>query len=647
MADAELKVRIDAETRELQNGLKKANQDLNSFSSKANNSLSSLSSGASSAMKGAAASIAGAFSIGAVVGFAKEVLNATAEFQKFEAVLGNTLGSSALASLKLKEIQEFAAKTPFGVNELTASFVKLANAGFKPTGDEMTRLGDLASSTGKSFDQLSEAILDAQVGEFERLKEFGVRAQDAGNKVIFTFKGVKTEVDKSSSAIRGYITSLGSAEGVSGSMAVISQTLTGKISNLGDSWDQMLISVGSNTSGVFSGAISILSTAIESITEYNRELEIASKFKIKGNVFETILKYSNKLTAIGGPANSFLNTTQDLKVNAIQAVGKGIDKVVSSTINGAKSADDFGAAIAKLKAEGDKLLKGGAGGDKQVLAAFKSVYEDGIKALQDGRKAFLVEQNKPVDAGFAKTKEPKKEKEFFRAPQFVAKPSQNELDRFLEAYNKTATQLNKTPLVPFPEAQKVKSVERVNEWGVYLNETLLPSLQSGFQNFFDDILKNGTFSFQALGKAILNTFTSILASEATKGVLSLLSGGSSGGDKKSGGLFPALFGAGGLFAKKAAVGTAASTTATVATGTAATGGLLLPILGGLAAGGIIASLFKKKQKAPTPAVSTTTTSSPATSGVDFGGGSVVFQISGANLIGVLNRAGQKLQRYGG
>jgi hypothetical protein len=74
---------------------------------------------------------------------------------------------------------------------------------------------------------------------------------------------------------------------------------------------------------------------------------------------------------------------------------------------------------------------------------------------------------------------------------------------------------------------------------------------------------------------------------------------------------------------------------------------LLPILGGLAAGGIIASLFKKKQKAPTPAVSTTTTSSPATSGVDFGGGSVVFQISGANLIGVLNRAGQKLQRYGG
>jgi hypothetical protein len=409
----------------------------------------------------------------------------------------------------------------------------------------------------------------------------------------------------------------------------------------------MLISVGSNTSGVFSGAISILSTAIESITEYNRELEIASKFKIKGNVFESLVASTTRLANIGGPAfGVLLNTTKGIKVDAIQAVGNGVNKIVSSTINGAKSADDFGAAIAKLKAEGDKLLKGGAGGDKQVLAAFKSVYEDGIKALQDGRKAFLVEQNKPVDAGFAKTKEPKKEKEFFRAPQFVAKPSQNELDKFLESYNKTAAQLSKTPLVPFPEAQKVKSVERVNEWGNYVNETLLPSLQGSFQTFFDDILKNGTFSFQALGKAILNTFTSVLASEAAKGVLGLLSGGTSGGDKKGGGLFPALFGGAGKLlgiGGKAAGGTAAA----AAGGTAATGGLLLPILGGLAVGGIIASLFKKKPKAPTPAISTTSTTSGSASGVDFGGGSVVFQISGTNLIGVLNRAGQKLQRYGG
>jgi hypothetical protein len=32
--------------------------------------------------------------------------------------------------------------------------------------EQMRQMGDLASSVGKSFDQLTEAILDAQTGEF-------------------------------------------------------------------------------------------------------------------------------------------------------------------------------------------------------------------------------------------------------------------------------------------------------------------------------------------------------------------------------------------------------------------------------------------------------------------------------------------------
>ena len=52
-----------------------------------------------------------------------------------------------------------ASKTPFAVVELTQAFVKLANQGFRPTTDELRKLGDLASSTGKQFDQLAEAII--------------------------------------------------------------------------------------------------------------------------------------------------------------------------------------------------------------------------------------------------------------------------------------------------------------------------------------------------------------------------------------------------------------------------------------------------------------------------------------------------------
>jgi len=122
------------------------------------------------------------------------------------------------------------------------------------------------------------------------------------------------------------------------------------------------------------------------------------------------------------------------------------------------------------------------------------------------------------------------------------------------------------------------------------------------------------------------------------------------GDKSSqakGNIFGTAFKALGLFGGKALAGTAATSgTAATLAPAAATGGALIPILAGVAAVAGIATLFKKKQT-PLPAQQTNSYSSAAiSSNSDFGGGRVVFEISGTNLIGVLNRAGAKLQRFG-
>lgn len=199
--------------------------------------------------------------------FVKDVVKVTAEFQKLEAVLTNTLGSKSEAQRALTTIKDIASKTPFSVLELTQSYVKLVNQGFKPTAAEITKLGDLAAAVGKQFDQLTEAIIDAQTGEFERLKEFGIRAAKEGDKVTFTFKGVKTQVDFTNDSIRNYILSLGDLEGVSGSMAAISQTLGGQLSNLGDAFDNLLNTIGQGKSGIISGAISLMASAISDLTD--------------------------------------------------------------------------------------------------------------------------------------------------------------------------------------------------------------------------------------------------------------------------------------------------------------------------------------------------------------------------------------------
>lgn len=202
----------------------------------------------------------------------------------------------------------------------------------------------------------------------------------------------------------------------------------------------------------------------------------------------------------------------------------------------------------------------------------------------------------------------------------------------------------------------------LTDWQMYVNDTLLPQLQRNFETFFNDILMRGKLSFESLGKAIVNTFLSALASDAAKELTNLfkISQGKDATESKKDGtgllkgiasLFASKGAAAAVGGKAAAVGAttaaAGGTTAALGTATVASGGALLPILAGVAAVATIASLIKKKKpQAPVPMSSQTISTSAAQSFQDFGGGRVVFEISGTNLIGVLNRAGAKLQRFG-
>lgn len=249
----------------------------------------------------------------------REIINVTAEFQKFEAVLTNTLGSNSAAKIALRDIEEFAKRTPFSVEELTQSFVKLANQGFQPTTNQLTNLGDLASSTGKSFDQLAEAIIDAQTGEFERLKEFGIRASKQGDQVKFSFKGVQTQVKFTSDEIQKYILSLGEAEGVSGAMAAISETLGGQISNLGDSWTQFLKVIGDGNKGALSVATKGLSALLASATEFiktNRQVQEEAQVDSAAGAIED-LKELAKITGDLDASAVKLISTLELEQEAL------------------------------------------------------------------------------------------------------------------------------------------------------------------------------------------------------------------------------------------------------------------------------------------------------------------------------------------
>jgi len=278
----------------------------------------------------------------AIFEFGKESLEAAAKYERFQAVLKSALGSSTGAIESMQMIQDIASQTPFSVEQLTNSYIKLVNRGFQPTESEIVKLGDLAASQGKDFDQLSEALLDAETFEFERMKEFGIKFKTEGDKLKVTFKGQTETIDKSSASVRDYILSLGDMSGVQGLMATVSETTSGKISNLGDNIDilknnigqellpvqNQLLDIFNKTIGTMNGIMSVpLSQKIrEQKIEFNALANTLSRVKDNTSLYNTTLA---QITAKFPEYSSMLD--EEIKKygsveKAIAAVNAELDK---------------------------------------------------------------------------------------------------------------------------------------------------------------------------------------------------------------------------------------------------------------------------------------------------------------------------------
>lgn len=433
-------------------GLRKAGKETDNLHGKVN------------ALNGAWSFFATAAAGFSLVHVGSEIISTLSNFERFEAVLTNTLGSGSAAQKVLEDITEFAAKTPFEVDSLTDSYVRLANQGFKPTMQEMTKLGDLASSKGKGLAQLSEALIDAEVGEFERLKEFGIRASKQGDKVAFSFKGVTKTVQFSDKAIRQYVLGLGDAEGVTGAMAAISKTTGGQISNLKDTITQLYLNLGTKLKPAISGTIQVFSQLIQTIGSFadwlysgstGAEIFTAAVYAIIGGLvaYKSYLMIVNTWTTIVTAAQWLWNAA--LTANPIGIVIVAIGALVGviaylankftgwgeawkHTVKGAKLI--FMAYVSSVKALWNGLIDGFMIGINRI----KKGWYEFKNAVGLGDEA---ENNSIIDEINADTERRKKEI----------------VDSIAETANLTAEALNEFKLAAGSIKKKTKEEEKKEE----------------------------------------------------------------------------------------------------------------------------------------------------------------------------------------
>ena len=99
--------------------------------------------------------------------------------------------STEKAAEIMKYSIDLANKTPFEGGEMVEASAKLESMGLSAQ-SYLTNIVDMAAATNKPLDQATEAFIDAQTGELERLKEFGIKKADIQKKANEMFAGQET-----------------------------------------------------------------------------------------------------------------------------------------------------------------------------------------------------------------------------------------------------------------------------------------------------------------------------------------------------------------------------------------------------------------------------------------------------------------------
>lgn len=168
-------------------------------------------------------------------------LRSAGQLEQTRIAFENLYWSAEQAGKTIEKLTDFSAKTPFEMPEVADMALKLKNVAWITDDDlipSLTRLWDIASSQWKSLSQSVEAFLDATTGEFERLKEFWIKASQSGDQVSFTFRWQTETVAKTSDAIGGYLAKIWQMEGIAWWMEKQSATLNWLFSTFKDtiSW---------------------------------------------------------------------------------------------------------------------------------------------------------------------------------------------------------------------------------------------------------------------------------------------------------------------------------------------------------------------------------------------------------------------------
>lgn len=213
-----------------------------------------------------------------------DMVSQASSMEQYRNTLNIVMKDNKKASETFKWAVDYANKTPFETADIVDGTVKLQSYGMEAQ-KVLPYIGDMASAMGKSMDQAVEAVADAQTGELERLKEFGITKEQIvkqankklGNLEVVNNKGQITNQRAFNAALMSLM-----KERFEGGMEVQAKSFKGVMSTISGVWKSSLSQMAgiSDEGLVIDGSLfDVIKDKALQLSEQLQELQASGKFE--------------------------------------------------------------------------------------------------------------------------------------------------------------------------------------------------------------------------------------------------------------------------------------------------------------------------------------------------------------------------------
>lgn len=328
--------------------------------------FSSISKSVKSLTKTVAGVAATYVSAKALANVGKSALESASGLEGYRSTLNVVLKDQQKAAKMMAWAVEFANKTPFETDSVVEATVRLQSYGIEAQ-KVMTQIGDMAGVMNKDLMQAVEAVADAQTGELERLKEFGITkamieakgAELYKNQTIVDNKGHIVDQEKFNDALFALM-----EDRFKGGMEIQAKSYKGLMSTIAGVWKTGLAQMAgiSGTGEIIEGSafdaakegLGWVSDKMQSLSKSGTFEKIGKKI---GSTVQTGIKYGKKVLDVAKRIKDSVGDTIRTISAKLEPLRPTFESIQNKAVSlGRKLTDGFTRAGPPIKAFAERYI---------------------------------------------------------------------------------------------------------------------------------------------------------------------------------------------------------------------------------------------------------------------------------------------------